>query len=1058
MEAKAALRLLGRCELQVGHEGVPIPGPKSQTVVAVAALSQTPFTDAALARLLSCEEVSIRSMRSRLPPAVKARLGKGTAKWTLRGVTVDVIELRAEAKEILLAGDAAELDALRKVLAQVAQPLLPDVSPGGLYEAKWLSGQRKELADLRVDLLTQALRLAEQHPGELSQADLRRALTELAPESAPLPTVVRRTRWSSPRDEVSNIETPDVRPLPGRDNELRVLRECFDADVPWQVIWGEAGIGKTALALAYAVRHARDYRVRWRVDAETEIGLRSGLRRLARQLGLPSADDSGLMAEEKTDDMRFISDLGDYLRGGFADPWLLIFDNVEHPSALGDVLTHLPAAGDVLVTSQYPDWSGTGARDRRLWGLQLEDAVKLAAEIAGREPDDTLAEICRVLDCHPMLLSHAAKTMSLDGVGPEVYLPRLRDGIEEAVGMWPQLDVTRRHAITTYNLAIEKASRGPNGHPGAPALMEVVSFFAPEPVGEEVLHAIVNTGLVPELADDQALALARRALLGRSLIQTYQRTESLTVHRVTQAVVRLGLSTDQIHARLAAAIAAVDRSLPSRWGADLFGRMAPLAPHIGTLIAHVDRVADPQLRVRAADLASYLGLFRRRQSEWKAAEAAHRRAVDFSREDSDRRRGALRAVWLANVMRQRGRFRDAEVVMGSALPTLRANSPEADPDVAFALTVQARILRGRGDSAPQEARIYMEDAVARLDRVSKPDPSQLSRTLNSYSVLVRQLGDYSAARDLTQRGLRLLGIGNVEEWLEDGDTTDINPLIAVHLRSIGNLWRLLGRLPDAASAHTRALAIVRDFYDSDHTDVGRCLESLGRAQRDYGDFVLALENFERAREITDYRLGRGNRHSATACVNIAATLMEMSRLDEALDAAEEAVDIYRRTYDDTWSDGGGALRNEHTAWAVAVRAEICARRGDTATAERNQREVLRLRTEKYGRQDHPLVVSSMQAVADVAAMDGRREEALALHTRVREARLAALGQWSSAYWLAQSDARLGELVADSVCAAEHLRAAEEVWSTHLAPGHPWLIAVRSKLAERSKCESASASS
>jgi Tetratricopeptide repeat len=131
-----------------------------------------------------------------------------------------------------------------------------------------------------------------------------------------------------------------------------------------------------------------------------------------------------------------------------------------------------------------------------------------------------------------------------------------------------------------------------------------------------------------------------------------------------------------------------------------------------------------------------------------------------------------------------------------------------------------------------------------------------------------------------------------------------------------------------------------------------------------------------------------------------------------------------------------------------VRGEIRGRLGEIEAAERDLREALRFRTAKYGRDNHPLVVGSIESLADVVALRGRHEEALKLHYKVREARQAALGSWASSYWIARSDARLGALVPERSLALEHLRAADEVWSAQLAAGHPWLVKLRKSLAER----------
>jgi hypothetical protein len=168
----------------------------------------------------------------------------------------------------------------------------------------------------------------------------------------------------------------------------------------------------------------------------------------------------------------------------------------------------------------------------------------------------------------------------------------------------------------------------------------------------------------------------------------------------------------------------------------------------------------------------------------------------------------------------------------------------------------------------------------------------------------------------------------------------------------------------------------------------------------------------------------------------------MGRPAEALPAAEDAVAIYRDNYGDSWQDGRGALRNEHTAWAVFVRAELEATRGNLADAQRDHRQVLRFRRRIYGRVDHPHIAASLQALADIAAHDPpRRDEAMALHHQARAMRVTVFGGEDN-YWIAQSDVRIAELVEDRDERLDRLRSAERVWGTQLAPHHPWLERVR----------------
>ncbi len=1053
------LLLLGNCSFVARDGGrSEIRGSRSELVVAVAALAEQRLNDAQLASLLSDgsaqepSEGGVRTLRHRLPKALKEHLGSGANRWRFEDVDVDVLRLREQALELRRAGVAADGDALREALEMAAQPLLPGVPPEHEGDL-WLTGQREALRDLRVELLEAAIAWAD-HRADPWSDDLRVTLREIEPARVPPRRVVRRARWSSPPEEVTNFVRADKVKLVGRGHELGLLRKRFDERMMSQVIYGEAGIGKSALALTFVDNHSNDYRIRWILNGENSVELRAGLRQLGAKLGIASAEASSIFEKEGDEHSeQFLADLGDYFRSGFGAPWLLLLDNVVRPEALEELWRHLPDNGHVLITSQWPDWAMTGVQGMHLWGLELDDAMDLLADSSGRVPKgEDLEEICRFLNFHPLLLKHAGQTMGIDGIGATEYLSYLQTHSEEAIRKWPELDLPRRHATSTYGLAIELAMKEA---PGAGALIEVVSFLGPDLISEEILHHGI-VGNASDLETEEDVKLARRALRNRSLIQEYQRTESFSVHRVMQAVVRLRLDRAQLLDRLSAAIDALTRALPHRDAEDAHERRRWLAPHIEAVVAHVDGYRADELRAGAAELASELGIFRRSQSEWQAAEEAHERAVELSRDERGQA-AAMRGVRLANVMRQRGHFDNAEVVLANALPRLRQTAPGDHVDLAYALTVQARVLRARPKSSPLEAGPYLDEAleILRGGKGSAGTNEQLSRTLNYQAVLLRQLGEFNRAEAQSRHGFSLLAETEPEAWIEAGGGESrgsrTSRLLAIHLRTLGNLWRQLGRFRQAREAHESAQTIISDLFDDDHTDVGRCLDSLGRVQREYGDFQEALESFTRAREISDYRFGENYPHAATALANIALTLRETGRLEEASAAAEEAVSIYRFAYGDSWDEGIGELHNEHTAWAVFVRADLRAlqaadiddeeeRAEQLALAERDQRQVIRLRKEMYGREDHPHLASSLQALADIATLRGDRDEAVSLHRRAREIRVQAFGE--GGYWVAQSDARLGDLLDFPEQRLASLRAAESIWSEQLAPSHPWLRRLR----------------
>jgi tetratricopeptide (TPR) repeat protein len=258
-------------------------------------------------------------------------------------------------------------------------------------------------------------------------------------------------------------------------------------------------------------------------------------------------------------------------------------------------------------------------------------------------------------------------------------------------------------------------------------------------------------------------------------------------------------------------------------------------------------------------------------------------------------------------------------------------------------------------------------------------------------------------------------------------------LLATHLRALGGVWRLRGDFSRAMRAHQRAIEIFERVYGSDHTDVGRALDSLGRVQREWGDLEGALKSFNRAEEISDLQFGSNYPHAGTAAVNRALVYLESSEALRALEEAEKGLQIYRLAYDEKHNDkSGGPLRNESTVWALFVRANALADLGELQRAQEDHQVVLDWRQDRYPRL-HAQTASSHYALGDVLWKIGsehlkqrglwHHRQALAIREQVFDKR--------PDYWLAQSQARLGGLTNDG----ELLHRAYDTYNQQLRPDH-----------------------
>lgn len=862
----------------------------------------------------------------------------------------------------------------------------------------------------------------------------------------------------APTWPVDNLWKATQTVLRGREQEIQELKRRFSPESNVgeirhpHVIWGEAGVGKSVLAREVVEAVAPYYAVRWWIDASDQLKIRVGLRQLARCLGIPSAEmDLNTDNQADVEIHRFLSDLREVLESRMLNGRaLIVLDNVDDARLKHDLkittLRYLPtSACDVLITSQSNRWHGVAPTETPLKGLDPTTGARLIADESGRPEligNEDIETICRYFDGRPLFLKQIASLLR-DGDNPADFRRLLYESTEDALEILPEIEGFDPLWRRTYGLSIARAD---SARPGARKLLETMAFFSPERVPVGLLHATaeLRRGSKPAHID-----AALRTVTERSLLQCQRQqgsgVRSYTMHRVVGALVRTMVrESGHLSDALSAAASAIYCVVPRR---DLIRRpeglqtMTVLAPHMEAVtdfvLEHRHRgVAVPlPTSEKAAEISSILGLHRRTLSEWAAAEDASQKAVDLSDPVREPGNAALRKVRLANVMRQRAQFGPAQDLLNDALPTLKKHGDRRE--YAWALTVQARILRHRPDSAPVEALAMLEQAMQLLKSFDDSEEPTIRRQLSELhgylSVVSRQLSKLDVAESESAEGLRMITGGMLpDEVLEASELPD-EPLLATHLRALGGVWRLTGDLSRAMHAHQRALEIFERVYGPNHTDVCRALDSLGRVQREWGDLDGALASFTRAEEISDIQFGPNSPHAATAIVNRALVYLEMGESLKALEAAEKGLRIYRFVYNEAHNDEiGRPLRNEATVWALFVRANALADVGRLKRAYDDHTAVLNWRKAHYPAL-HALVASSHYALGDVLwamGSDDARNRALNHHRQALVIREQVFGREAN-YWVAQSQSRLGSLTNDR----ELLRLAYETYTTQLMPGH-----------------------
>jgi len=379
----------------------------------------------------------------------------------------------------------------------------------------------------------------------------------------------------------------------GRDEALerveQALRQGANAQRPHAVVYGLGGIGKSELALQYALRNTGRHHLAWWIDADSPAQIQEGLAGLARAItaGTHSVAAAQATAEEAA--AWAIAWLA-------AHPgWLLVFDNVEQAADVEPVLSRLHGGHVLMTTRRATGWHDL-CTPINLEVLDPRAAEHLLAELIGPErpaPAGEPAALAEELGWLPLALTQAAAYITHT---PGMTLARYRRLLREAPGRLhaaaadghdPGRVIARTWELTRSRIA--------GLDPLAPRLLELLGCYAPDHLPVDVLYGLQD-------ADELGIADALALLASYSMITLGG--DSVSVHRLVQTVTLARLTPVQraaVHRTAAELLASALPDSPDQIGDwPVYARLLPharaaLPPEssaMGKVIDYLDASGD----------------------------------------------------------------------------------------------------------------------------------------------------------------------------------------------------------------------------------------------------------------------------------------------------------------------------------------------------------------------------------------------------------------------------------------------------------------------------------
>ncbi|MFZ1415997.1 MAG: tetratricopeptide repeat protein, partial [Defluviicoccus sp.] len=567
-------------------------------------------------------------------------------------------------------------------------------------------------------------------------------------------------------------------------------------------ITGLGGIGKSQLAIEYAYRYRADYDLAWWLRAEEQATLVADFAALASKLDLPEKD-----AQEQAVVLAAVHAwLGTHPR------WLLIFDNAEAPGSLKDLLPR-GDMGDVIITSRNPNF-GCLAKVLPLDLWPRDESIAFLQQRTGAESADADA-LAEALGDLPLALEQAAAYCQATGESMAGYTSMLTQG--HAAELFAEPRDAERTVAAVWELAFARIQQ--ESPPGA-ALLQLISLLAPDAIplavisgGAEHVPEPLRVAVTSPVQRNAAVA----ALLRYSLIR--REGDSLSVHRLVQAVTRQRLAEAEHETWAAAAVTLMDDAVPDFPHSAFDAGVAAVYDRLGAhALAAAEHAAAANVALAAAgSLFNEIGFYRQMRADFAGAKAAFTRALAIAE---------------------------------------KAFGPD-HPNVAACVNNLGGVLQQEGDLAGAKA-AYMR-ARSIDEKAFGPDHPNVATHVNNLGDMLREEGDLAGARAAFERALA------IDEKAFGPD----HPNVATHVNNLGDVLREEGDLAGARAAFERALAIDEQAFGPEHPKVAIRVNNLGRVLREEGDLAGAKAAFKRALAIFEKCFGPDHPRTTIARANLA---------------------------------------------------------------------------------------------------------------------------------------------------------------------------------------------
>ncbi|WP_430013370.1 tetratricopeptide repeat protein [Microcystis ichthyoblabe FBCC-A1114] len=626
------------------------------------------------------------------------------------------------------------------------------------------------------------------------------------------------------------------------------------------VVTGMAGVGKTELALQYALYHKKKSTypggICWiGVQSET-VGVQ--LLDFAKSLlGLFPPEDLNLRGQL------------DYCWARWQPPGdvLLILDDVHQYEEIQDYLPPQEQRFKVLITTRQ-HWLAASFEQLRLPVLSESAALALLESLIGASRLQAELEVgkglCAWLGYLPLGLELVGRFLKrrTNWTLARMQQQLIDKGLQLSALQNPSGDMTAQRGVeAAFEVSWEELNQP------ARDLGCFLSLFALAPIPWRlVIERCLSAEDEEELEDIREEQLLNLHLLQAVEGEVYQFHP--LVRKFFQAKLALREDGDELKCSFCRGMVEEAKTIPQNPTKEQIEAVAPSIPHIAESATELEQWLEED------DLGSpfaALGRFYKGQGFYDLAEPWYEQCLEVNR----RRLGeehpdvASSLNNLALLYQSQGKYEQTELLLLQALELCKRLLGENHPNVAYCLNNLAGLYESQGKYEEAEP-LYLQ-ALELFQRLLGENHPNVAYSLNNLAGLYESQGKYEEAEPLYLQALelfqRLLG--------------ENHPNVAYSLNNLARLYESQGKYQEAEPLFLQALELFQRLLGEDHPDVATPLNNLAKLYNSQGRHKEAEPLFLQALELRKRLLGENHPDVADSLNGLAKLYDSQGRYEEA---------------------------------------------------------------------------------------------------------------------------------------------------------------------------------